>query len=299
MSGASASARLLSAQLRRQRELVTPEGLALPLTIASRGSRAGALLLDMVVIFVGALAIVTLLALFGSGFASIDPDGEHSTGGEIMLVFLIMTVWLARFGYFLFFELGPRGATPGKRMLGIRVATRDGGRLSAEAVIARNLMRDVEVFLPTVFLLSGGVSQGVMGLAAFVWLAIFVLFPFFNRDNLRAGDLVGGTWVVEAPKLKLPDTMSTAPDHRADYRFSDAELSVYGEHELQVLERVLRQNNPEAMHEVMLAICRKIGWQAGAGHERAFLEAFYAALRAHLERGMRFGKRKADKHSEV
>ena len=35
----------------------------------------------------------------------------------------------------------------------------------------------------------------------------------------------------------------------------------------------------------------------GAGDERAFLEAFYAQLRAKLEGDMRFGKRKADKFS--
>ncbi|MEO1222144.1 MAG: RDD family protein, partial [Pseudomonadota bacterium] len=77
----------------------------------------------------------------------------------------------------------------------------------------------------------------------------------------------------------------------------DAELSVYGEHELQVLERVLRDGKDEALDPVHAAICRKIGWDPGAGDERAFLEAFYAQLRAKLEGDMRFGKRKADKHS--
>ena len=43
------------------------------------------------------------------------------------------------------------------------------------------------------------------------------------------------------------------------------------------------------------AICRKIGWNPGSGDERAFLEAYYAQLRARLESNMRFGKRKADK----
>ena len=47
----------------------------------------------------------------------------------------------------------------------------------------------------------------------------------------------------------------------------------------------------------MEAICRKIGWEPGSGDEREFLEAFYAALRKHLEGGMRFGKRKKDKFS--
>lgn len=83
----------------------------------------------------------------------------------------------------------------------------------------------------------------------------------------------------------------------AAYRFGEAELSVYGEYELQTLERVLRDGRPEAMAAVAEAICRKIGWAPGSGDERAFLEAFYAQLRARLEGGMRFGKRKADKFS--
>ena len=38
------------------------------------------------------------------------------------------------------------------------------------------LVRDVEVFLPSVFLFGGGAFAGVSGFAAFIWLAIFVLF---------------------------------------------------------------------------------------------------------------------------
>jgi hypothetical protein len=169
-------------------------------------------------------------------------------------------------------------------------------RLTAEAVIARNLMRDAEVFIPLAYLVSGiGGSTGIAGIAAGLWLAIFLLFPCFNRDALRAGDLIAGTWVVEAERRKLPKALSLAEDHSKAYRFGDAELAVYGEHELQVLEGVLRQGNPEAQRQVMEAICRKIGWEAGAGDEREFLEAFYAALRAHLEGRMRFGQRKKDK----
>ena len=135
------------------------------------------------------------------------------------------------------------------------------------------------------------------GFAAFIWLMVFVLFPLFNKDALRAGDLVAGTWVVEARRAKLKEAMSLAPDRADQYQFGEAELSVYGEHELQVLESVLRQNRAESLREVAEAITNKIGWQLGAGDEREFLEAFYAALRGHLETGMRFGKRKADKYS--
>jgi uncharacterized RDD family membrane protein YckC len=285
---------------RRRRDLVTPEGLALPLSIASRGARAGALMLDLGLILLSFIVLLLVLGLVGLGVLETDMENA-SPAVELVVVVLILIGFFSRYGYFLYFELGPRGATPGKRAVGIRVAARGGGRLTAEAVIARNLMRDVEVFIPMTFLFSGE-AQGVTGWAAGIWLAVFVLFPCFNKDNLRAGDLVAGTWVVEAERRALPQAMSVreasvqqAP--AAGYRFGEAELSVYGEHELQVLESVLRQNHPQAQRQVLEAICHKIGWQAGDGDDRVFLEAFYAALRARLEGDMRFGKRKKDKFS--
>lgn len=280
---------------RNRRELVTPEGLALPLTIASLGARGGALLLDLALIVTSLIALVLALLALGIGVFEAD-RASAEPAIELVAVVLILVLFLSRYGYFLYFELGPRGATPGKRALGIRVAARDGGRLTAEAVIARNLLRDVEVFVPALFLMSSiGSEPGVMALAAGVWFGLFVLFPVFNRDNLRAGDLVAGTWVVEAERRVLPPAMSVSEAPATAYPFGEAELSVYGEHELQVLERVLRQGHPQAQRQVLEAICRKIGWQAGDGDDRAFLEAFYGALRGRLEGDMRFGKRKKDK----
>jgi uncharacterized RDD family membrane protein YckC len=292
----------------RERVLVTPEGIALPLPLASRGSRFGALLLDLVIIVVLIVA-TTLGLLFAAGGTLSSLENDASAAGRALQFFAVLWIaamFLFRNAYFLFFELGPRGSTPGKRMTGIRIAARangseGGGRLSAEMVIARNLLRDIELFLPLVFIASasGGGDEGVAGFAAAAWFLIFALFPCFNKDRLRAGDLIAGTWVVEAPKRKLEQTMSavaapTPGDHA--YKFGEAELGPYGEYELQTLERVLRENRAEALTSVAEAICAKIGWSPPTGgHERAFLEAYYTQLRAHLETGMRFGKRKADK----
>ena len=44
-----------------------------------------------------------------------------------------------------------------------------------------------------------GVDAGLMLLGA-IWSGVFVLFPLFNRDRLRLGDLAAGTMVVKAPK---------------------------------------------------------------------------------------------------
>lgn len=305
------AARTLEARLqRKRREMVTPEGIALPVVLAGRSTRLGALLIDLMILFAANLAISILLRSIA---LSIFAAGDMEQGGpvlEFLQVLMIIGSFLLFNGYFMFFELGPRGATPGKRLTGIRIAARDGGRLTAEAVIARNLLRDIELFLPLVLMLIwtvmvfAGERSGWTALAAMAWFLVFAFFPFFNRDRLRAGDLIAGTWVVEAPKRKLEQAMSVGEAARgrsaatgAEYRFGDRELSVYGEYELQTLERVLRDNNPEALVTVARTICHKIGWEAGSGDERAFLEAFYAQLRARLERGMRFGQRKADKHS--
>lgn len=314
MNSASTGAVRLGRVVRtgRERIMVTPEGIALPLTLASRGTRLGALMLDLMMIGFMMFATTMVLITIAGGTAAFAAAGDGSSGKamhalEFLAVLWIAAMFLFRNAYFLLFELGPRGATLGKRMTGIRIAARDGGRLSAEMVIARNLLRDIELFLPLVFLASAsdGGDMGAAGLAAFAWFLIFALFPFFNQDRLRAGDLIAGTWVVEAPKRKLEAAMSAkagasvGPAQAAlpAYRFGEAELSVYGEFELQTLERVLRENRPESLRQVYEAICKKIGWQLGSGDERLFLECYYTQLRARLEAGMRMGRRKADKYS--
>lgn len=298
----------MSGELKRRRDLVTPEGLALSLTIATKGSRVGAFLIDLIILTVATIAFAILFDQLGS-------NAGEGTGGfqEFMSVVLTITIFAMWNGYFLVFEIGPRGATPGKRMSKIRVASRDGGKLTPAAVVARNLLRDIEFFLPIQLLLVQSVMSIIgqesgysMWLVMF-WSLIFLLFPFFNKDNLRAGDLIAGTWVVEDPRSKLDSAISTegaaaaagkSVVSGATYSFGDEELSVYGEYEVKVLEKVLREDQASAIEEVHEAICRKIGWNPGAGDERAFLEAFYAQLRAKLEGDMRFGKRKADKFSD-
>lgn len=306
MKSRSIPMKMRERQAKRQRIMVTPEGVALPLTIASRGARAGALMLDL--LFLSATMIVFTIALAAIAWGTNIEQGLANAPGAVEFLFILWSLmwFLAWNGYFMFFEMGPRGATPGKLIVGVRVASRDGGRLAPEAIVARNLLRDVELFLPLVMLISAPSGEtGAAGWAAMLWFLVFLLFPFFNKDAMRAGDLIAGTWVLDAPKPKLAATLSTEGAATgasstltgATYRFGDEELTVYGEYELQTLERVLRDGRDDAVEAVAETICRKIGWTPGAGDERAFLEAFYRQLRAKLETDMRFGKRKADKFS--
>ncbi len=322
-SGASPSGTSLSgpspsgkgASGKRARIITTPEGLSLPIAVGSKGARFGALLLDLLILFVGLivaqLALEAIMGGVGSD-PSFESEGNISAAREFVMITSIILGFAAWYGYFLIQELGPRGATFGKRIVGLRVAARGGERLTPEAVIARNLLRDVEIFYPIVYMLYAlvlsvmGEMDSALLWAAVIWFLLFALFPFFNRDALRAGDVVAGTWVVEAPKAQLASAISTqgAASGQGEsaltgtrYEFGEKELSFYGERELQTLERMLREGNEEALATVQTTICRKIGWEPGEGDERAFLEAYYAQLRARLENNMRFGVRKADKHS--
>src|SRR3546814_4160038 len=82
---------------------------------------------------------------------------------DITQVVWMLGAFLLRTFWFVGFELGSRAATPGKRLTGIRVAARDGGRLTADAVVARNLIRELDIFLPLMMLGEGAAAALVSG----------------------------------------------------------------------------------------------------------------------------------------
>ncbi|MEO0712795.1 MAG: RDD family protein [Pseudomonadota bacterium] len=281
---------------KRIRDLVTPEGAALKLRIASGSERAGAFIIDFLIQI--AVIIIGVMAI-GFTFARLGITGMN-VGFALIMVF----VFVLRNFYFIAFEIGRRAATPGKRLLGLRVASRDGGRLNANAVFARNFMRELEVFLPLSFMMMGGDrASALIGLAGFAWTAVFLFFPLFNKDKLRVGDLVAGTWVIHAPKTKLLRDIATSGPTSTDglggFTFTPEQAEAYGIHELHVLENVLRNSTADVRAAVAERIRGKIGWQRGpAENDRAFLEAYYAALRRRLEQRMLFGDRKEDKFDD-
>ncbi|MFM7350071.1 MAG: RDD family protein, partial [Erythrobacter sp.] len=127
MSARKASRAGIGPDDRRQRTLVTPEGLELPVTLAPRGARAGALVIDVMIILTTILAVaLTLLWMLGGLLDGtvLDPNRLSSGATEFLGILLTLFVFFSWYGYFLVQELGPRGATIGKRMVGIRIAAR-------------------------------------------------------------------------------------------------------------------------------------------------------------------------------
>ncbi len=272
------------------RELVTPEGVDLRIVLADAGERISAFLLDVlfIVLALVALTLVVIAAGLATGFVA----------GEYLGIIWILGFFFLRVFYFTAFEVTPRAATWGKRILGIRVAARDGGSLTADSIFARNAMRELEIFLPLSFLaVQRETVDAWIYLLATVWCGVFVLFPLFNKDRLRIGDIVAGTWVVRAPKRLLGADLLAKPA-QTELAFSKDQVDAYGIKELSVLEEVLRHAHPETMEAVATRIRTKIGMTDKAPAAE-FLAAYYKALRARLETRLLFGRRKLDKFDKA
>lgn len=279
-------------------EIVTPEGVVLPFINASFGERLGALVIDIIiVVLVPLLVFLAWIVLPGEQMES------NTTASAIFQIFVIALMFFLRSGYFMFFEMGPKAATPGKRVMKLRVIAHDGGRLTPAAVFTRNAMREVELYLPLTLVGAGLVVQNPLGWLASLWALALLLLPLFNRQHARLGDYFAGTRVVHMPRAKLSyDLADIGGDRRVGLTFT-AEQLAYGEMELGVLEQVLRERKAQVMKAVADKIKARINWQAPKNSadippDEDFLRAYYSALRAHLEARMLLGRRRKDKHDQ-
>ncbi|KQN16081.1 RDD family protein [Sphingomonas aurantiaca] len=283
------NARRTKAPVARRRSFVTPEGVDLQLELGGAGTRAAAFLIDVTLMLI--VMIAATLALFAL---------DKATQADIAKILWLIGAFVLRNGWFVLFEMGGRGATPGKRLMRLRVVARDGARLTAGAVLARNAMREIEVFLPLSFLgaqAAAGTADAFLTIFAMLWTGIFLFFPLFNRDRLRIGDLVAGTWVVQTAISTLAADLAPANDLPRRI-FPETALALYGNYELQALEDVIRGGDDLARITVAAAIRRKAGLPDD-GDDDGFLADYYAALCARLEGGLLVGRRRLDKLSAV
>jgi uncharacterized RDD family membrane protein YckC len=301
--------------------VLTPEGLSLPFVVAPIGDRVSAFLLDTLLMVLAILGIIVIEAVC-------EAFGMHEIGAS----FAILVVFLLWNFYFIYSEAHRSGVTFGKRKAELRVISRGGGPLTAEAVVARNLMRNLEFQLPLLVILAPDAmlpeAPAWGRLIAAVWFMVFALMPLFNQDRLRCGDLVAGTIVVKAPAAVLlgdltergapprpaerpgakwsppppKPTFAPEPPPVEELAFTRQQLDIYGIHELQVLEDLLRRDDQgildgRILEEVCDKIKTKISWprERWQVQPRRFLDAFYRAQRARLEQKMLFGQRQERK----
>jgi uncharacterized RDD family membrane protein YckC len=153
-----------------------PEGILLQLRPAGVVSRTFAFLIDLFIRFGIFIALSIPLAAMGG------------IGSALLLISLFLLEWF----YPVVFELRMRGATPGKRALGLKVVMDSGLPVTPAASITRNLLRFAD-FLPF------GYGFGLTSM-------------LLRGDFKRLGDLAAGTLVVYEPtRVRTPKLPAAAP----------------------------------------------------------------------------------------
>lgn len=275
----------------RTARITPPEGVEVSFEIATLGARFGAQFLDILVTF-GSLLVVFLLL-----------DWLQALDGSVLVTLYFLTTFLIRVPYYIFAELVWNGRTVGKKLTKIRVISADGRRLTAHQIVARNLMKEVEVFLPIATLFAGELGSVWVAVALLAWTFGILLVPAISKQNQRMGDMMAGTLVVTQPKLVLLPDLAVQTKHSATgFVFDAKQLEVYGRYELQVLEEILRTRpiSPEAVRrvqDVTRTIARKIGYTQRLlpNDNWQFLNDFYRQQREFLENRHLFGETRENK----
>src|SRR5712692_4436761 len=202
----TASARDLD--LRQHHDIETPEHVDVQFELAGVGSRLAAGLLDLLLLFLGLLALWigggTIIGSVGSA-----PGMARSWLSAGMIILTFCFLW----GYFTLFEALNGGRTAGKQALGIRVVMDTGRSITAPAAVVRNLVRFIDCYFPVPF-------------------APALLSMFLHPSNKRPGDMAAGTivvrdhttdWSLGAPVPGAEDTVAepleTGPPELSEEEF--------------------------------------------------------------------------------
>jgi len=115
------------------------EGVEIQLRLAGPLARGQAFLVDGLIksaIWVGGSLLV---GVFGRAL-TVALGGEVGRG--VLNGLLIVWGFLLEFGYSIGFEVSPWSATPGKRMLGLRVARTSGAPITWHQAVVRNMLKN-------------------------------------------------------------------------------------------------------------------------------------------------------------
>ena len=161
-------------------DIITPENIAFQYQLAGPFRRLPAYLIDIALrlaawVLISMLFGISGLILFGG-----------ATG--ILLLFWFLLEWF----YGGLFETFWNGQTPGKRITGIRVLSRDGQPINALQAVLRNILRAADM-MPVLPFTAFGAPPTMLGIPTYL---VALSTQFLSRGFQRLGDIVCGTIVV-------------------------------------------------------------------------------------------------------
>jgi uncharacterized RDD family membrane protein YckC len=148
-------------------------GVDVSLAVAGTGARALAFLIDLLIRTVLVVTWYLIATLIYNGRWSLAAPMDPDSSWYIYVALPAAGIYTL---YHVVLEIVMHGRTPGKRMVGVRLVTRNGSAPTVAAYLVRNVFRLVDSF---------PLGYGV-GLVTSV----------ITRDHVRIGDLAAGTLLV-------------------------------------------------------------------------------------------------------
>lgn len=170
-----------SAMLDTLQSVELADGVEIRLRMAGPLPRAGAYLIDLIIR--GAISTVMTVIVSLSGIA---------VGGQVAMGLILLFWFLMDWLYPVVFESGKRGATPGKRIVGLRVVQASGSPVTVGQAVIRNFLRFVD------------------GMPLFTY--VFGLTSCLATKRFqRLGDLAAGTVVIYSKPQVMPVMAAPPP----------------------------------------------------------------------------------------
>jgi uncharacterized RDD family membrane protein YckC len=192
----------------RELSIVTPEQVKLQYETAGIGSRAGAHIMDWLVLGVIFTLLFTALAETTSLFA----DGFTSFGKDYAGALAILLFFGIQYAYFVLTEFYMGGKTFGKKWMGIRVIQENGQALTMLSSLIRNFLRVIDS-LP-------------------LFYTIGIVVSFLHKKDKRIGDMLAGTVVVidlirnrKKQQKQMEKLLNRWNDFLPDFVVTDAQKS--------------------------------------------------------------------------
>jgi uncharacterized RDD family membrane protein YckC len=260
----------------------SPEQVALDLPVAGPSSRMLAYVIDYVVIVLIEIAlfftVVAALPLAGRLRQLLQPVLEEIESGDpnalaessallILFSILILAQLVVEWGYFVFCEMTTHGRSLGKAIVGLRVVSDGGMRITLRESLARNLLRAVDI-------LPGYYVVGLVSMIA-------------SPEGKRLGDLAAGSVVVRldrpASAAPLPDA---EPPELGRFRFDRDQLGALGNPERRLVRQTLRRleklppdQAAAVLERSVEALTRRLQYEpVEAGEREGFLRALLHAI---------------------
>jgi uncharacterized membrane protein SpoIIM required for sporulation/uncharacterized RDD family membrane protein YckC len=178
---------------------VTGVDVALP--VAGPGARSFAFLIDWAIRAILSVAWYVVAAVqYNHGWNIAAPLSP----GAAWFVYVVAPPAAIYFLYHPIWEVLTRGQTPGKRMAGVQIVSRDGGTPGVGALLARNVFRLIDS-LPVAY-------------------AVGLVTTMITRNYVRIGDLAAGTVLAYVHRLDVTDKERASPLSSSDQALRTALL---------------------------------------------------------------------------